>query len=81
MRARGAELKARFGAHSLGIGRKRVAGRRTGTLALIFYVARKDHVADPVPDTIAFTPSGHSTPVELPTDVIETPRVEPSARE
>jgi hypothetical protein len=58
-----------------------VAGKRTDTLAVIFYVERKGHVPEPIPATIAFTPSGQTAPIELPTDVVETPSVEPGDRE
>jgi hypothetical protein len=76
---RGAELRRRFGAHSIGIGRKRVAGRQTDQLALIVYVTRKGAGPEAVPATIAFTPTGCDHPVELAIDVVETPPVEPGA--
>jgi hypothetical protein len=75
VRARGAELRERFGAHSIGIGRKHVGGKRTDSLALIFYVQHKGDARVPIPITIAFTPSGHGSSVALPTDVVETPPV------
>jgi len=37
----GEALRRRYGAHGLGIGRKRVRGRPTDRLALIFYVSHK----------------------------------------
>jgi len=40
----------------------------------VFYVERKDSAAEPVPPVIEFVPAGASRPVELPTDVVETPR-------
>jgi hypothetical protein len=42
----------------------------------VLYVERKGEGAEPVPPTIPFTPAG-GDPVELLTDVVETPRVEP----
>ena len=43
------------------------------------YVARKGEREDsePVPATIEFTPAGNDRSVELRTDVVETPVVEP----
>jgi hypothetical protein len=54
-----------------------VGGRDTDELALIVYVARKGEGPEAVPATIEFTPAGHDVPVELATDVIEAPPVEP----
>jgi hypothetical protein len=72
---------ARLGAHSVGIGRKEVNGTRTGTLALLVYVDRKQsraHLsADPVPETVSFLSRKEATELRLPTDVIETPRPAP----
>jgi hypothetical protein len=70
---RGEELRRRYGAHSLGIGRKYVAGRPTDDLALIFYVSRK-RAAEPgdpdaIPRKIPFKPKGGSKAVLLLTDV------------
>jgi hypothetical protein len=39
------ERMSRLGAHGAGIGRKDVGGERTDTVALLFYVARKQPVA------------------------------------
>ena len=76
-KAHGRELLRRYGAHSMGIGWKRVAGQKTDQLALIFYVARKYPLdalaAEPVPATITFTPASSDGPVQLVTDVIEVP--------
>jgi hypothetical protein len=77
VQTRGAELRRRFGAHSIGIGRKRAGGKVTDQLALIVYVERKGSAKEPVPATIEFTPAGHDRPVELATDVVEAPPVEP----
>jgi hypothetical protein len=72
----GRELLERYGAHSIGIGWKRVAGEKTDQLALIFYVERKsptDKLAtEPVPPSITFVPSDSDKPVLLETDVVET---------
>ena len=51
--------------------------RYTDELALIVYVQRKGEGPEAVPATIEFTPAGHDRPVELATDVVETPPVEP----
>lgn len=51
-----------------------MGGRPTDRLALVFYVERKDGGAEPVPPVIEFVPAGGSGPVELPTDVVESPR-------
>lgn len=51
--------------------------RHTDELALIVYVARKGEGPEAVPPTIEFTPVGHDVPVELATDVVESPPVEP----
>jgi len=71
------ELLERFGAHALGIGWKRVAGQRTDQPALIFYVQEKkglDEIdTDPIPASIAFTPSNSDQTVLLLTDVVESP--------
>lgn len=70
---KGEELRRRYGAHSVGIGRKRVAGRSTDDLALVFYVTRKRSAGpgdpDAIPLKIRFTPKGASEAVLLPTDV------------
>jgi hypothetical protein len=54
-----------------------VGDRQTDELALIVYVARKGEGPEAVPATIEFTPAGGDRPVELATDVVETPPVEP----
>lgn len=75
--AQGAALRERYGAHALGIGRKRVGGRPTDRLALIFYVEKKrppggrEGGIEAIPPTITFTPPGAAHPVELLTDVRE----------
>lgn len=75
-KAHGRDLLERFGAHALGIGWKRVAGQRTDQLALIFYVVKKEALdeidIDPIPASIAFTPSNSDKTVLLSTDVIES---------
>jgi hypothetical protein len=72
---------ARLGAHSVGIGRKVVKGKPTGTLALRFYVDRKQPLsrlsAEPVPETVRLLSRTEAKDVRLATDVIETPRPAP----
>jgi hypothetical protein len=46
---------------------------------LIVYVERKGAGPEPVPETVEFTPSGRDRPVDLPTDVVEAPPVEPES--
>jgi hypothetical protein len=76
-----AETLARFGAHSVGIGRKEVNGKRTDTLALLFYVARKEAPtkvsADMIPAVVNHLERNAGREVKLPTDVIETPQPVP----
>ncbi|HLM10020.1 MAG TPA: hypothetical protein VK307_09930 [Thermoleophilaceae bacterium] len=76
-----AEWMGRLGAHSAGIGRKEVEGRRTDTLALLFYVERKQPAAqlsaEPVPEYITFLSRKEKRDFRLPTDVIETPQPSP----
>ena len=84
-KAHGRELVHRYGAHAVGIGRKRTGGEKTDQIALIFYVARKGSgpapEREPIPETISFIPSGMSEPVQLVTDVVETPPAEFEAEE
>ena len=72
----GVEFQRRFGAHSVGIGWKKVGGKKTDQLALIFYVDCKSLPgkigSEPVPPTIKFIPSNAEKPVYLKTDVIES---------
>jgi len=72
----GMEFQRRCGAHSIGIGWKKVGGKKTDQLALIFYVERKcppEKIgSEPVPPTITFTPSNADKTVYLKTDVIES---------
>jgi hypothetical protein len=76
-----ADWLGRLGAHSVGIGRKEVQGKRTNTLALLFYVERKQPLAvlsaELVPDSVGFLSRKEKRDVRLPTDVIETPRPAP----
>jgi hypothetical protein len=71
----------RFGAHSVGIGRKQVNKKRTGTLALLVYVERKQRLsrlsAEPVPTMVDFVSRQDGKTMRLPTDVIEAPRPAP----
>jgi hypothetical protein len=71
LRRHGDELRERYGAHSLGIGRKRVGTRRTDQLAVIFYVAHKGDAAKMIPTTLTFTLGDREHPIDLATDVIE----------
>jgi hypothetical protein len=70
-----------LGAHSVGIGRKEVQGKRTNTLALLVYVERKQPVArlsaEAVPSSVSYLSRKEKREVRLPTDVIETPRPAP----
>lgn len=70
------DLMRRYGAHSLGIGWKTEKGKKSGRLALIFYVGRKGPFAaagQPIPKTITYQPESADQPVELLTDVVEAP--------
>jgi hypothetical protein len=75
------ESMARFAAHSVGIGRKEVKGKRTNTLALLFYVARKEALerlsAEPIPESVGYFSRKERREVSLPTDVIEMPQPSP----
>jgi len=72
----GNELRKIYGAHSIGIGWKRVDGKKTNQLALIFYVERKSHgemeTIESIPSTITFKPSNLDENVQLKTDVVES---------
>lgn len=76
-KAHSKELLQRYNAHSIGIGWKRVANKKTDQLALIFYVERKSPIdalqTEPIPSNITFTPSNSDRPVHLKTDVVEAP--------
>ncbi len=83
------ELLARWGAHSMGIGRKIVDGKVTDRLALRVYVAKKrrsDELAprERIPETISFLPQGSKQRRQIYTDVIEAPparfEVDPETR-
>lgn len=72
------ERLGRLGAHSVGIGRKEAGGKRTNTLALLFYLSRKRSVAQlsgrqRIPASVTFFSRIANRQVRLPTDVIETP--------
>jgi hypothetical protein len=79
----------RWGAHSMGIGRKRVAGKATDQLSLRVYVASKRPETllsreEKVPDHVRFLSRKAKREVRLETDVIETPpaqfEVDPETR-
>jgi hypothetical protein len=75
-RQHGEELRQRYGAHGIGIGRKRAAGKKIGTLALVFYVARKHDPEAPgveaIPPTLTWRPAGVGQAVTFETDVVES---------
>ena len=69
---------ARFGAHSVGVGRKRVGGVASNQLAVRYYVAQKRPesrllATERIPDTIPFFSRKAGREVDLLTDLIETP--------
>lgn len=72
------DLRARYGAHAWGIGRKEVNGRRTDELVLRFYVERKQPEAALgsmlVPKQIEFTSPATGRVFTLGTDVIVRPK-------
>jgi hypothetical protein len=74
------ERMSSLGAHGVGIGRKEVHAERTDTLALLFYVARKQPVArlsaDRIPESVTLFSRKAQREFRLPTDVIETPPVQ-----
>lgn len=68
----------RYGAHGIGIGRKRIAGSETDQIALRVYVACKLPDAKlpadrRVPRELYWTPPGGGGPVTILTDVVEMP--------
>ena len=72
-----AEL-ARYGAHSMGIGRKIVGGEVTDTIALRLYVAKKRPLSEltpfeEIPKTISFLPDNKKVRRRFDVDVIESP--------
>ena len=72
------EMLNRLGAHSVGIGRKVVQGRKTKQLSLRFYVAKKvplDSLDENqlIPESISFRPSWADKESLILTDIIETP--------
>jgi hypothetical protein len=80
----GRQLLARYGAHSIGIGRKITDGEVTDDLALRIYVTKKRvspelTAGEEVPGTITFQPMYSESRRRLTTDIIETPmaRFEP----
>ena len=74
------ERLAAMGAHSAGIGRKEVGGKRTNTLALLIYVSRKRPISElpsaRVPETVTHFSRKAKREFRLPTDVIEAPQPE-----
>lgn len=78
----GLEWARRRGAHAMGIGRKLVDGKKTDTLALRVYVARKRPRAqleadELVPSSMRFLSRRAERESTLVTDVIETPQARP----
>jgi hypothetical protein len=83
-RVDGRQMLARYGAHSMGIGRKISDGEVTDELALRIYVTKKRvsselAAGEEVPGTITFQPDFSERRRRLTTDIIETPmaRFEP----
>lgn len=84
------EMLNRFGAHSVGIGRKVVQGRKTKQLSLRFYVAKKVpfdslDTNQLIPESISFRPSWTDKESLILTDIIETPpmhfeQIDPESR-
>lgn len=69
---------ARYGAHSMGIGRKIVGGEVTDTIALRIYVTKKRPPneltpSEEIPKTISFLPGNKKVRRRFDVDVIETP--------
>lgn len=70
-----------IGAHSVGIGRKRVEGRSTDTPCLRYYVAKKKPLSkisseERIPKRIVFVSRKSAKTSHIPTDVIELPPAE-----
>jgi hypothetical protein len=73
---------SRYGVHSIGIGRKIIAGKHEDRLALRFYVACKIAAADlppgrRIPPSFRIRVADEDRDVELATDVIATPAPRP----
>jgi hypothetical protein len=69
---------AKYGAHSIGIAPKRVAGKRSGPLALVFYVSSKRPEAklseeERIPTTLRHVSRKDGRNRRIPTDIVETP--------
>lgn len=72
---RGEELRKRYGAHGIGIGRRTINGSKTNDLALVFYVESKSsEPATKIPDSFTFQPSGTHEMIRIMTQIVETPR-------
>ena len=74
----GREMLARYGAHSMGIGRKITDGEATDEISLRFYVTKKRLSSEmmpheEIPTTITFQPRHSESRRRLTTDIIETP--------
>lgn len=72
------ELMRRHGAHAVGIAEKRVGGKGSGRLALVFYVASKRPEAEldgreAVPSAIEFRTEKDQRLRKVATDVVESP--------
>ncbi len=69
-------LLEQYGAHSVGIGWKKIAGQKTNQLAIIFYVEKKDVINElgkqSIPKKIEFKLSSTGKIVSLLTDVIKS---------
>lgn len=72
-------LMQRYGAHSLGIGRRAPDDDEDQRLALLFYLdpgGPERGAAEDVPPALEYLPEGQGAPVELATRVVESPRAE-----
>ena len=72
----GETLRLRYGAHGIGIGWKRVGGKKTDRRALIFYVAKKYGATEcgdePIPPVLIYKSPIDGSPVTIITDVVES---------
>jgi hypothetical protein len=67
------DLCRRYGAHHIGVGKKRIGGERQGTTCIIFYVEKKGdaHDAEPIPDSLPLLYADGSSERSVATDVVE----------
>lgn len=73
-------LMEKFGAHSLGIGWKKIQGKKTKQVALLFYVSRKGAIHEPaqhaIPSAIEYMLPVSGKTVSIMTDVVESEAAE-----